>query len=74
MSIIRNYQWICKGPLKEAGRKMKAALQKYDREVGTAFFCPNCKRYICVSGKCKCGTEIDLSLPKIKYTGIVVFD
>lgn len=49
----------------------KEALVKEDKELGYAFFCPDCKRFVCVSGKCKCGTSIDLSLPKIKYTGSV---
>lgn len=48
-----------------------AALMKQDKELGYAYFCPTCKRFICVSGKCKCGTEVDLELPKIKYEGKV---
>ncbi|MBD5549492.1 MAG: hypothetical protein HDQ97_19290 [Lachnospiraceae bacterium] len=55
-------------------RNMKSALWKYDRELGIAYFCPDCKRFVCVSGKCKCGSEIDLSLPTKKYTGKVKWD
>lgn len=49
----------------------KAALEKIDKELGYAYFCPDCKRFVCVSGKCKCGTEVDLNLPKIRYEGKV---
>lgn len=49
----------------------KAALWRYDKELGIAFFCPGCKRFMCFSGKCECGSEIDISLPKTKYTGKV---
>lgn len=52
---------------------MKAALWKYDKELGIAFLCPDCKRFIYATGKCKCGSEIDLSLPKAKYKGKVKF-
>ena len=52
---------------------MIAALWKYDKELGIAFFCPDCKKFVCKSGKCECGSEIDLSLPKTKYTGKVKF-
>ena len=52
---------------------MKAALKKYDRELGIAFFCPDCKKFVCVSGKCECGSEIDLSLPAAAYQGKVKF-
>ena len=55
----------------EGKRTMKAALWKYDKDLGIAFFCPDCKKFVCRSGKCECGTEIDLSLPKIKYEGKV---
>ena len=48
---------------------MKAALWKYNKELGIEFLCPDCKRFVCVSGKCECGSEIDLSLPKIEYEG-----
>lgn len=51
----------------------KAALWKEDPELGIAFFCPDCKTFICASGKCDCGTEVDLNLPKIKYEGKVRF-
>ena len=49
----------------------RAALVKIDKELGYAYFCPNCKRFICTSGKCKCGTYIDLDLPAIPYKGKV---
>lgn len=52
---------------------MKPPLWKYDKELGIAYFCSDCKSFICVSGKCKCGSEIDLSLPAIKYNGKVKF-
>lgn len=53
--------------------EMKAALWKYDKELGFAFFCPDCKKFACKSGKCECGTWIDLNLPKIAYSGKVKF-
>lgn len=53
--------------------KMKAALWKYNKELGIEFLCPDCKRFVCVSGKCECGSEINLSLPKIEYEGKVKF-
>ncbi|MDF2609065.1 MAG: hypothetical protein K0R92_539 [Lachnospiraceae bacterium] len=52
----------------------KAALWKYDGELGIAYFCPDCKRFVCSDGKCDCGTEIDLSLPKTKYCGKVKWE
>lgn len=52
---------------------MKSALWKYDKELGIAFLCSDCKKFICVSGKCECGAKINLSMPKIKYTGKVKF-
>ena len=55
----------------ENDKLKKAALWKYDRELGIAYFCPDCKKFICVSGTCECGAEIDLSLPALKYTGKV---
>lgn len=52
---------------------MKAPLWKYDCELGIAFFCPSCKRFVCIFGKCKCGEEIDLSIKAVKYHGKVKF-
>lgn len=50
---------------------MKAPLWKFDSILGYAYFCPKCKRFICASGKCKCGAKVDLSLPAKRYTGKV---
>lgn len=52
----------------------KAPVWKEDSELGIAFFCPDCKRFVCMDGKCKCGAEIDLSLPSKKYTGKVKWE
>mgnify|MGYP001414010227 CR=1 FL=1 len=49
----------------------RAAIWKYDNELGIAYFCPDCKRFICSSGKCKCGNYVDLDLPKKQYKGKV---
>lgn len=53
---------------------MRAALWKYDRELGIAYFCPVCKTFVCMGGKCECGTEIDMSLKKTKYEGRVFWE
>lgn len=52
----------------------KAALWKYDSELGIAYVCPDCKRFVCSSSNCDCGTEIDLGLPKTQYSGKVNWD
>jgi len=50
----------------------KNVLWKYDNELGIAYFCPNCKRFICGEEVCECGQELDYNKPK-KYTGKVKF-
>lgn len=50
----------------------KAALWKYDVELGIAYFCPDCKRFVCTDSiPCDCGTEINLDLEKQEYKGKV---
>lgn len=51
-----------------------AALWKYDFDLGIAFCCPKCKRFICSSGNCRCGINIDLDKPKKRYNGKMLFD
>lgn len=47
-------------------------LQKQDKELGWAYFCPHCKTFQCSGhGRCdKCGGKIDWKNPK-RYTGRV---
>jgi len=52
----------------------KAALWKYDIELGIAYVCPDCKRFVCSSSKCDCGSEINLDLPTKRYRGKVNWD
>lgn len=50
---------------------MKSILWKYDSELGIAFFCPECKTFICGGKTCsKCGQELDWS-NKVQYKGRV---
>lgn len=50
---------------------VKSILWKYDSELGYAYFCPNCKLFLCTHvEKCKCGQEIDWSKP-VQYKGKV---
>ena len=50
-------------------------LWKYDNELGIAFFCPNCKTFVCSgAGPChKCGQELDWNNKK-EYKGPVKWD
>lgn len=49
----------------------KNILCKYDTELGWAYFCPNCKKFLCSQvSKCDCGQEINWSNP-IQYKGKV---
>lgn len=48
-----------------------AAVWKYDNELGTAYFCSKCHRFVCSNGLCDCGADIDLNLPKEQYHGKV---
>ena len=45
------------------------AMWKEDSELGYAFVCSRCHRFVCMNGKCDCGANVDLSLPKEHYTG-----
>ncbi len=40
---------------------IKNILWKYDSELGWAYFCPSCKKFLCCSSdiKCECGQEIN---------------
>ncbi|EQB4335446.1 hypothetical protein ACYJ2V_001133 [Clostridium botulinum] len=38
---------------------VKNILWKYDKELGIAYFCPHCKKFLCSEQKCECGQEID---------------
>lgn len=50
---------------------IKPAVWKYDSHLGIAYFCPDCKKFVCESDKCRCGNIIDLDLPKKQYKGKV---
>ena len=52
----------------------KAALWKYNDQLGIAYVCPDCHRFVCSSNKCDCGTLIDLELPATQYRGKVRWD
>ncbi|MFA6941444.1 MAG: hypothetical protein WCQ54_10800 [Clostridiaceae bacterium] len=44
-------------------------LWKYDSELGIAYFCPNCKNFICSGHNCqKCEQELDWD-NKVQYKG-----
>lgn len=45
------------------------AVWKGDKELGIAYFCSQCHRFVCFSGRCDCGAEVDLNLPKEHYSG-----
>lgn len=51
---------------------IKNILWKYDSELGIAYFCPNCKKFLCDSSKkkCECGQEINW-VKKDEYKGPV---
>ena len=51
-----------------------AAVWKPDQELGIAYFCSKCHRFVCDSRTCDCGAEVDLGLPKEKYEGPVKWD
>ncbi|WP_394884964.1 hypothetical protein [Clostridium butyricum] len=45
--------------------KVKDILWKYDDELGIAYFCPMCKKFLCGNeNKCSCGQKINWSSPK----------
>lgn len=51
--------------------KIKNILWKYDSELGIAYFCPECKKFLCSEVQvCECGQEISWENPK-KYKGKV---
>lgn len=50
---------------------VKNILWKYDSELGWAYFCPNCKKFLCGhEKKCECGQEINWD-NKVEYRGKV---
>ena len=67
-----------KNQKREIGVLMKenamAAVWKYDKELGIAYFCSHCKHFVCASGMCQCGAVIDLELPKKRFRGRVYFE
>lgn len=48
-------------------------LMKLDSELGYAYFCPNCKSFLCDEVRyCRfCGQSLDWDAEKIPYTGKV---
>lgn len=38
--------YILAGGIVEGKGHMKAALWKYDKDLGIAFFCPDCKKFL----------------------------
>jgi rRNA maturation endonuclease Nob1 len=57
------------------GEITKNILWKYDSELGWAYFCPSCKRFLCMNEKkCGyCGQKINWK-NKIKYKGKVIWN
>ncbi len=50
---------------------IKNILWKYDNELGIAYFCPKCKKFLCDNEKkCECGQEINWN-KKYEYKGKV---
>ena len=49
---------------------MLKALWKYDKELGIAYFCPKCKRFICMNYCYNCKEKVDTSNAE-KYDGRV---
>lgn len=50
---------------------VKNILWKYDQELGIAYFCPNCKKFLCGhEERCECGQEINWD-SKDEYKGPV---
>ena len=48
---------------------VKNILWKYDSKLGIAYFCPNCKKFLCSSEEnCECGQEINWD-KKEEYKG-----
>ncbi len=45
------------------------AVWKKDAELGIAFFCSKCHRFVCSTGYCDCGAYVNLNLPKEEYKG-----
>lgn len=53
---------------------VKNILWKYDKELGVAFACPQCKLFICGNeAVCKCGQELDWN-NKDEYRGRIKWD
>lgn len=53
---------------------MNSILWKYDKDLGWAYFCPNCKTFVCSGEICdKCGYELNWD-NKIEYKGKVKWD
>jgi hypothetical protein len=49
----------------------KSILWKYDKELGIAFFCPQCKKFLCSNEEeCECGQKIDWE-NEVEYKGKV---
>ncbi len=43
-----------------AKKIVKNILWKFDSELGIAYFCPGCKKFLCDNEKkCECGQEIN---------------
>jgi uncharacterized protein (DUF983 family) len=52
----------------------QSILWKYDSELGIAYFCPNCKTFVCAGDKCrKCGQELDWD-NKVQHKGKVKWE
>lgn len=56
---------------KESNNPKVAAVWKEDADLGIAYFCSRCYRFVCSNGKCDCGAYVDLNLPMEHYTGRV---
>lgn len=51
---------------------MMQLLVKTDPELGYAYFCPVCKRFLCSGDSCQfCGASIDWAAEKVVYSGKV---
>ena len=55
--------------------EVKNVLWKYDKELGIAYFCPNCKKFLCTArNKCiYCGQRINWRT-KESYKGKVEWE
>lgn len=50
------------------------AVWKKDAELGVAYFCSKCHRFVCSTGYCDCGAYVDLNLPKVEHKGKVKWE